>query len=123
MSGAAASAGAAGPPTAPAAGTKPDGKRDKPTGKASSSCDDDVMEEDSIRSYDAVKTYCTEGTPFDTPFVVSSAASMNDLRAMPEKSDTEKVTKEQREEDDEHHGRDEVIFIASKKSVVCLLLD
>ena len=41
---------------------------------------DDGMEEDSIRSYDAVKTYCTEGTPFDTPFVVSSAGSLNDLR-------------------------------------------
>lgn len=29
---------------------------------------------------DTVKTYCTEGTPYETPFNVSSATSMSDLR-------------------------------------------
>jgi len=29
---------------------------------------------------DTVKTYCTEGTPMDTPFIFSTATSMNDLR-------------------------------------------
>lgn len=29
---------------------------------------------------DTVKTYCTEGTPYETPFVFSNATSMSDLR-------------------------------------------
>merc|ERR550525_1810441 len=29
---------------------------------------------------DALRTYCTEGTPMDTPFAFSSATSMSDLR-------------------------------------------
>jgi len=32
---------------------------------------------------DTVKTYCTEGTPFETPYNFSTATSMSDLRAEP----------------------------------------
>ncbi|XP_060525478.1 adenomatous polyposis coli protein-like isoform X2 [Cylas formicarius] len=34
---------------------------------------------------DTVKTYCTEGTPYETPYVVSNATSMSDLRTVGEK--------------------------------------
>ncbi len=32
---------------------------------------------------DTVRTYCVEGTPYDTPFVTSHAGSMSDLREQP----------------------------------------
>ena len=44
------------------------------------------VDDEERRSYDAVKTYYTEGTPYDTPFVVSNAGSISDLREKPKPS-------------------------------------
>ena len=41
---------------------------------------EDEEQERNIRIYDAVKTYCTEGTPSYTPCIVSHAGSVTDLQ-------------------------------------------
>lgn len=49
--------------------------------------DSDICDKISKQEYvqDTVKTYCTEGTPYETPFVFSNATSMSDLRNVDEK--------------------------------------
>ncbi|KAL1492003.1 hypothetical protein ABEB36_012512 [Hypothenemus hampei] len=45
--------------------------------------DSDICDKMTKQEYvqpDTVKTYCTEGTPYETPFVFSNATSMSDLR-------------------------------------------
>lgn len=47
--------------------------------------DDSDSESENLKSefvQDTVKTYCTEGTPYQTPFNFSTATSMSDLRVM-----------------------------------------
>ena len=41
---------------------------------------DDEEQERNLRIYDAVKTYCTEGTPSYTPCIISHAGSVTDLQ-------------------------------------------
>lgn len=49
--------------------------------------DSDICDKISKQEYvqDTVKTYCTEGTPYETPFVFSNATSMSDLRNVDDK--------------------------------------
>lgn len=42
---------------------------------------------------DTIKTYCTEGTPYETPFNFSTATSMSDLRDMKESDLLKRVPK------------------------------
>ena len=48
---------------------------------------------------DAVKTYYTEGTPMDTPFMFSTATSMNDLREPAIAEEDEQIAKKMAEND------------------------
>ena len=38
------------------------------------------ISDEQVEGEDTVKTYCTEGTPFDTPGIISTATSMSDIR-------------------------------------------
>ena len=46
----------------------------------------DIDDDDDLCGVDAVKSYCIEATPFDTPGPISEATSVNDLRAIPDES-------------------------------------
>ena len=54
---------------------------------------------------DALRTYCTEGTPMDTPFAFSTATSMSDLREPAIQEEEEEGQEEEIEE--EAHGDEE----------------
>ena len=52
----------------------------------------EVHEEEQENNDDVVKTFCTEGTPLDTPFLISQATSISDLRAEEEPHQSRIVT-------------------------------
>lgn len=62
--------------------------------------DPDDDEEDYDAS-DTMQTYCMEGTPYETPFTRSSAASLTDLREAGKSSSNKPMKREEEEEDQE----------------------
>jgi hypothetical protein len=53
---------------------------------------------------DTLKTYCTEGTPYETPYNFSTATSMSDLRYEPPTPQSEDGTGKKQPEDYTRHG-------------------
>lgn len=64
---------------------------------------------------DTIKTYCTEGTPYETPFNFSTATSMSDLRDMKENDLLKKVPKKAIE----ITSKSPVSFIEETKTIDC----
>ncbi|KOC67917.1 Adenomatous polyposis coli protein [Habropoda laboriosa] len=64
---------------------------------------------------DTVKTYCTEGTPYETPFNFSTATSMSDLRL----EDAKEPVDSQKKLNKKVHGRKEDINYERTLSLHC----
>ncbi|XP_049945823.1 uncharacterized protein LOC126427981 [Schistocerca serialis cubense] len=72
---------------------------------------------------DTLKTYCTEGTPYETPYNFSTATSMSDLRCEPPTPQSEKVKEEEVEaphaaSDDANPAEEEVAVERQLKPTV-----
>nr|XP_012231160.1 PREDICTED: adenomatous polyposis coli protein-like isoform X2 [Linepithema humile] len=64
---------------------------------------------------DTIKTYCTEGTPYETPFNFSTATSMSDLRDMKESDLLKKMPKKTIE----MTSKSPVSFIEETRTIDC----
>ncbi|XP_034190505.2 adenomatous polyposis coli protein isoform X1 [Osmia lignaria lignaria] len=66
---------------------------------------------------DTIKTYCTEGTPYETPFNFSTATSMSDLRLEDTKESVDSQKKHNKKVHD--HGRKEDLCFERALSLNC----
>lgn len=99
---------------------------DQPTDYSLRYAEDDTDEEEKQNAEyfpgseqeDTVKTYCTEGTPYETPFNFSTATSMSDLRVedVKESDPPKKVPKKTSVE---MSSKSSVSFIEQSEAVVC----
>ncbi|XP_057339879.1 adenomatous polyposis coli homolog [Microplitis mediator] len=94
---------------------------DQPTDYSLRYAEDDQESEDEHEprpffqpNEDSVKTYCTEGTPYETPRNFSTATSMSDLRV--DDKDDRKVTKKEVKDKEEFYSHSRVNSLSSLAS-------